>query len=142
MLRRSDRTSLTSKGRSVDLKLEVVPIPVSDVDAAKAFYTEQVGFNLDHDARPTPGMRVVQLTPPGSACSVVIGEGLPLGEPGSVKGVQLVVEDIDAVREQLAGRGVGVGDVQQLGPEGTPGSRFLFFEDPDGNTWSVQELRR
>jgi catechol 2,3-dioxygenase-like lactoylglutathione lyase family enzyme len=126
----------------MDLKLEVVPIPVSDVDAAKAFYTEQVGFNLDHDARPTPGMRVVQMTPPGSACSVVIGEGLPLGEPGSVKGVQLVVDDIDAVREQLAGRGVGVGEVQQLGPEGTPGSRFLFFDDPDGNTWSVQELRR
>jgi catechol 2,3-dioxygenase-like lactoylglutathione lyase family enzyme len=126
----------------VDLKLEVVPIPVSDVDAAKAFYTGQVGFNLDHDARPTPGMRVVQMTPPGSACSVVIGEGLPLGEPGSVKGVQLVVEDIDAVREQLAGRGVGVSEVQQLGPEGTPGSRFLFFEDPDGNTWAVQELKR
>jgi catechol 2,3-dioxygenase-like lactoylglutathione lyase family enzyme len=126
----------------VDLKLEVVPIPVSDVDAAKAFYTEKVGFNLDHDANPTPGMRVVQMTPPGSACSVVIGEGLPLGEPGSVKGVQLVVEDIDAVREQLAGRGVGVSEVQQLGPEGTPGSRFLFFDDPDGNTWAVQELRR
>jgi catechol 2,3-dioxygenase-like lactoylglutathione lyase family enzyme len=126
----------------VDLKLEVVPIPVSDVDAAKAFYTEQVGFNLDHDANPTPGMRVVQMTPPGSACSVVIGEGLPLGEPGSVKGVQLVVEDIDAVREQLAGRGVGVSEVQQLGPEGTPGSRFLFFDDPDGNTWAVQELKR
>jgi len=126
----------------VDLKLEVVPIPVSDVDAAKAFYTGQVGFNLDHDARPTPGLRVVQMTPPGSACSVVIGEGLPLGEPGSVKGVQLVVEDIDAVREQLAGRGVGVSEVQQLGPEGTPGSRFLFFEDPDGNTWAVQELKR
>ena len=126
----------------MDLKLEVVPIPVSDVDAAKAFYTEQVGFNLDHDARPTPGMRVVQMTPPGSACSVVIGEGLPLGEPGSVKGVQLVVDDIDAVRERLAGRGVGVGEVQQLGPEGTPGSRFLFFDDPDGNTWSVQELKR
>ena len=126
----------------MDLKLEVVPIPVSDVDAAKAFYTGQVGFNLDHDARPTPGMRVVQMTPPGSACSVVIGEGLPLGEPGSVKGVQLVVEDIDAVREQLGGRGVGVSEVQQLGPEGTPGSRFLFFDDPDGNTWSVQELKR
>jgi len=126
----------------VDLKLEVVPIPVSDVDVAKAFYTEQVGFNLDHDANPTPGMRVVQMTPPGSACSVVIGEGLPLGQPGSVKGVQLVVEDIDAVREQLAGRGVGVSEVQQLGPEGTPGSRFLFFDDPDGNTWAVQELRR
>ena len=125
----------------MDLKLEVVPIPVSDVDAAKAFYTGQVGFNLDHDARPTPGMRVVQMTPPGSACSVVIGEGLPLGEPGSVKGVQLVVEDIDAVREQLAGRGVGVSEVQQLGPEGAPGSRFVFFDDPDGNTWAVQELR-
>ena len=142
MLQRTDRYTLTSQGRGMDLKLEVVPIPVSDVDAAKAFYTGQVGFNLDHDARPTPGMRVVQMTPPGSACSVVIGEGLPLGEPGSVKGVQLVVEDIDAVREQLAGRGVGVSEVQQLGPEGTPGSRFLFFDDPDGNTWSVQELKR
>jgi catechol 2,3-dioxygenase-like lactoylglutathione lyase family enzyme len=142
MLQRTDRYTLTSQGRGMDLKLEVVPIPVSDVDAAKAFYTEQVGFNLDHDARPTPGMRVVQMTPPGSACSVVIGEGLPLGEPGSVKGVQLVVEDVDTVREQLAGRGVGVGEVQQLGPEGTPGSRFLFFDDPDGNTWSVQELKR
>jgi catechol 2,3-dioxygenase-like lactoylglutathione lyase family enzyme len=126
----------------VDLKLEVVPIPVSDVDAAKAFYTEQVGFNLDHDARPTPGMRVVQMTPPGSACSVVIGEGLPLGEPGSVKGVQLTVEDVDAVRQALAGRGVPVGDVQQLGPEGTPGSRYVFFADPDGNTWAVQEYKR
>jgi catechol 2,3-dioxygenase-like lactoylglutathione lyase family enzyme len=127
----------------MDMRLEVVPIPVSDVDAAKAFYTEQVGFELDHDIRPGEGgMRVVQMTPPGSACSVVIGEGLPLGAPGSVKGVQLVVEDIDAVREELAGRGVGVGDVQQLGPEGTPGSRFLFFEDPDGNVWSVQELKR
>ena len=126
----------------MDLKLEVVPIPVSDVDAAKAFYTEQVGFKLDHDIRPSEGMRVVQMTPPGSACSVVIGEGLPLGAPGSVKGVQLVVEDIDAVREEFAGRGIGVSDVQQLGPEGSPGSRFLFFEDPDGNTWAVQELKR
>jgi catechol 2,3-dioxygenase-like lactoylglutathione lyase family enzyme len=126
----------------MDLKLEVVPIPVSDVDAAKAFYTEQVGFKLDHDIRPSEGMRVVQMTPPGSACSVVIGEGLPLGAPGSVKGVQLVVEDIDAVREEFAGRGIGVGDVQQLGPEGSPGSRFLFFEDPDGNMWAVQELKR
>ena len=126
----------------MDLKLEVVPIPVSDVDAAKAFYTEQVGFGLDHDIRPSEGMRVVQMTPPGSACSVVIGEGLPLGAPGSVKGVQLVVEDIEAVREEFAGRGIGVSDVQQLGPEGSPGSRFLFFEDPDGNTWAVQELKR
>jgi catechol 2,3-dioxygenase-like lactoylglutathione lyase family enzyme len=125
--------------RAMDLKLEVVPMPVSDVDAAKAFYTEKVGFNLDHDIEPGDGMRVVQMTPPGSACSVVIGEGLPLGEPGSVKGVQLVVEGIDAVREALADRGVPIGEVQQLGPEGAPGSRFCFFEDPDGNMWAVQE---
>ena len=124
------------------MKLEVVPMPVSDVDAAKAFYAERVGFHLDHDVRPGGGMRVVQMTPPGSACSVVVGEGLPLGEPGSVKGVQLVVEDVDAVREELAGRGVPVGEVQQLGPEGSPGSRYLFFEDPDGNGWAVQELKR
>ncbi len=123
----------------MDLKLEVVPMPVADVDAAKAFYTEKVGFNLDHDVEPGNGMRVVQMTPPGSACSVVIGVGLPLGEPGSVKGVQLVVEDIDAVREAMAGRGVPIGEVQQLGPEGAPGSRFAFFEDPDGNMWAVQE---
>jgi catechol 2,3-dioxygenase-like lactoylglutathione lyase family enzyme len=123
----------------MDLKLEVVPMPVTDVDAAKAFYTEQVGFNLDHDIEPGPGMRVVQMTPPGSACSVVIGQGLPLGEPGSVKGVQLTVEDIEAVREAMLGRGVPVGEVQQLGPEGAPGSRFCFFEDPDGNGWAIQE---
>jgi catechol 2,3-dioxygenase-like lactoylglutathione lyase family enzyme len=123
----------------MDLKLEVVPMPVSDVDAAKAFYTEKVGFNLDHDIEPGNGMRVVQMTPPGSACSVVIGEGLPLGEPGSVKGVQLVVEDLDAVRAAMAQRGVPIGEVQQLGPEGAPGSRFAFFEDPDGNMWAVQE---
>jgi len=124
------------------MKLEVVPIPVSNVDAAKAFYTDQVGFGLDHDMRPNEAMRVVQMTPPGSAWSVVIGEGLPLGDPGSVKGVQLVVEDIDAVRAALLGRGVAVGDVQQLGPEGSPGSRFCFFGDPDGNQWAVQELKR
>jgi hypothetical protein len=84
----------------------------------------------------------VQLTPPGSSCSVVIGEGLPLGEPGSVKGVQLVVDDVDAAREAFASRGVVVGQVQQLGLEGSPGSRFVFFDDPDGNTWAVQELKR
>ena len=123
----------------MDLKLEVVPMPVADVDAAKAFYTEKVGFNLDHDVEPGNGMRVVQMTPPGSACSVVIGVGLPLGEPGSVKGVQLVVEDIDAVRAAMAERGVPIGEVQQLGPEGAPGSRFAFFEDPDGNMWAIQE---
>jgi catechol 2,3-dioxygenase-like lactoylglutathione lyase family enzyme len=123
----------------MDLKLEVVPMPVSDVDAAKAFYTEKVGFHLDHDVAPVEGMRVVQMTPPGSACSVVIGVGLPLGEPGSVKGVQLTVEDIDAVQEALARRGVPVSEVQQIGPEGTPGSRYCFFQDPDGNGWAIQQ---
>src|SRR5262245_65000998 len=97
----------------MDMKLEVVPMPVRDVDAAKDFYTRQVGFHLDHDAGPSPTMRVVLMTPPGSACSVVIGEGLPLGETGSVKGVQLVVEDIDAVRSELVGRGVGISGVHQ-----------------------------
>ena len=126
----------------MDLKLEVVAIPVSDVDASIAFYGERVGFVLDHDVRPGPGMRVVQLTPPGSACSVVIGEGMPLGEPGSTKGLQLVVEDIDAARAGMAARGVGISEVQQLGPEGMVGSRFAFFADPDGNGWSLQEIRR
>jgi catechol 2,3-dioxygenase-like lactoylglutathione lyase family enzyme len=126
----------------MDLKIEVVPLPVTDVDAAKTYYTDKVGFHLDHDIRPNPTMRVVQMTPPGSACSVVIGEGLPLGEPGSVKGVQLTVEDIDAVRAELAGRGVDVSEIQLLGPEGTPGSRYCFFDDPDGNGWAVQEIKR
>lgn len=124
------------------MKLEVVPLPVRDVDAAKDFYSAKVGFNVDHDISPTASMRIVQMTPPGSACSVVIGVGLPLGEPGSVKGVQLVVEDLDTVRSELAGRGVSISEVQQMGPEGTPGSRFCFFDDLDGNTWAVQEYKR
>lgn len=126
----------------MDMRLEVIGIPVADVDAAKAFYVERVGFRLDHDIRPNEGMRVVQLTPPGSPCSVVIGEGLPLGAPGSTKGMQLVVQDIDAARAALADRGVPISEVQQLGPEGAPGSRFAFFSDPDGNGWSIQEIRR
>jgi catechol 2,3-dioxygenase-like lactoylglutathione lyase family enzyme len=100
------------------------------------------GLHLDHEVRPGPGMRIVQLTPPGSPCSVVIGEGIPLGEPGTTKGVQLVVEDIDAARELLASRGVDITPVQQLGPEGAPGSRFAFFTDPDGNGWSLREIKR
>jgi catechol 2,3-dioxygenase-like lactoylglutathione lyase family enzyme len=126
----------------MEMRLEVVGIPVADVDAAKEFYVGRVGFNLDHEVRPGPGMRVVQLTPPGSPCSVVIGEGIPLGEPGTTKGVQLVVEDIDAARELLASRGVDITPVQQLGPQGAPGSRFAFFTDPDGNGWSLQEIKR
>ena len=125
----------------MDLKLELVLIPVSDVDRAKEFYTERVGFTLDVDHSAGEEFRIVQMTPPGSACSVVIGEGLPLGEPGSIKGVQLVVEDIDEVRRTLADRGVAISDVQQLGPEGTRGSRFAFFDDLDGNTWAIQELK-
>jgi catechol 2,3-dioxygenase-like lactoylglutathione lyase family enzyme len=126
----------------MDFRLEVIGIPVSDVDAAKAFYAEQVGFHVDHDISPAPEMRVVQLTPPGSACSIVIGEGMPLGEPGTTKGAQLVVDDIDAARALLVERGVEITEVQQLGPEGAPGSRFAFFSDPDGNGWSVQEFKR
>jgi len=126
----------------MDYKLEVIGVPVSDVDAALGFYTDQVGFHLDHDVRPGPGMRVAQLTPPGSPTSIVVGQGLPLGEPGTTKGLQLVVDDIDAARAELAARGVQITDVQQLGPEGGPGSRFAFFADLDGNGWSLQEIRR
>jgi catechol 2,3-dioxygenase-like lactoylglutathione lyase family enzyme len=126
----------------MDLKLEVVGLPVRDVDTAVAFYSDQVGFHVDHDIAPSEHVRVVQLTPPGSSCSVVVGTGLPLGEPGSTKGLQLVVEDIDTARRELADRGVEITDVQQLGPEGSPGSRFAFFSDPDGNGWSLQEIKR
>jgi catechol 2,3-dioxygenase-like lactoylglutathione lyase family enzyme len=126
----------------MDLKLEVVGLPVRDVDAAVAFYTDQVGFHVDHDIAPGENMRVVQMTPPGSSCSVVVGTGLPLGEPGSTKGLQLVVEDIDTARRELADHGVEITEVQQLGPEGSPGSRFAFFTDPDGNGWSLQEIKR
>ena len=126
----------------MDYSLEVIGIPVSDVDAAIRFYVDQVGFHLDHDVSQSPGMRVVQLTPTGSPCSVVFGEGMPLGAPGTTKGMQLVVEDIDAARAELSERGVTISDVMQLGPEGMQGSRFAFFEDPDGNGWSLQEIKR
>jgi catechol 2,3-dioxygenase-like lactoylglutathione lyase family enzyme len=118
----------------MDWKLELVAIPVSDVDRAKTFYTDRAGFNADHDFTVSEDLRFVQLTPPGSACSIAIGKGVVEGAPGSVKGVQLVVSDVDAARAELAGRGVDVTDVQEL-----PGGRFIFFNDPDGNRWSVQE---
>ena len=126
----------------MDYRLEVVGIPVSDVDSSLDFYVNRVGFHLDHDIEPGPGMRVAQMTPAGSPTSVVIGRGLPLGDPGSTKGLQLVVADIDAARAELAGNGVEITDVQQLGPEGSSGSRFAFFSDPDGNGWSLQEIKR
>jgi predicted enzyme related to lactoylglutathione lyase len=116
-------------------KLELVAVPVSDVDRAKAFYTEQVGFHADHDHRVNEDLRFVQLTPPGSACSIAIGTGLTKLVPGSLEGLQLVVPDIEAAHAELAGRGVAVGQVQEF-----PWGRFVFFSDPDGNRWAVQQL--
>ena len=119
----------------MDYKLELVAVPVSDVDRAKAFYVEQAGFNADHDHRVSDELRFVQLTPPGSACSITIGTGITDAAPGSVKGLQLVVDDADAAHADLAGRGVEVSDVQDF-----PWGRFVFFSDPDGNGWAVQQI--
>jgi predicted enzyme related to lactoylglutathione lyase len=121
----------------MDYKLELINVPVSDADRAKAFYTEQVGFNADHDHQVSDGLRFIQLTPPGSACSIAIGTGLSDAEPGSVQGLQLVVSDIEAAQAELSGRGVDVGEVQDF-----PWGRFVFFQDPDGNRWAVQEIPR
>ncbi len=118
----------------MDWKLELVAVPVSDVDRAKAFY-ELVGFNADHDHQVSDDLRFVQLTPPGSGCSIAIGTGVSDVEPGSVKGLQLVVSDIEAAHAQLAGSGVEVTDVQDF-----PWGKFVFFSDPDGNGWAVQEI--
>jgi predicted enzyme related to lactoylglutathione lyase len=119
----------------MDWKLELVAVPVSDVDRAKAFYTEQAGFNADHDHRVSDEMRFVQLTPPGSACSIAIGDGIMETPPGSVQGLQLVVSDVEAARSELLERGVEVSDVQTF-----PWGSFVFFSDPDGNGWAVQQL--
>ena len=119
----------------MDWKLELVAIPVSDVDRAKAFYAEKIGFNVDHDHTVGEDLRFVQLTPPGSACSIAFGKGLVEAEPGSVKGMQLVVDDVEAARVQLVERGAGVSDVQDF-----PWGRFVFFSDPDGNEWAIQQL--
>ena len=135
----------------MDYKLELVLVPVSDVDRAKAFYSEQLGFRLDVDHRPNEEFRVVQLTPPGSACSVTIGVGITSSEPGSYRGMHLVVEDIDAARAELVGRGVEVSEIRHMTPQGwepgpDPGhaeyASFADFADPDGNTWVLQEVRR
>jgi predicted enzyme related to lactoylglutathione lyase len=122
----------------MDMKLELVPIPVTDVDRAKAFYTEQLGFIEDVDVRPFEGVRVVQLTPPGSACSVGMGTGVPAyeGEPGSVRALHLVVADIEKARAELVGRGVEVGPVEDVGG----GVKYAGFSDPDGNTLTLQEM--
>ena len=119
----------------MDWKLELVILPVTDVDRAKAFYVEKIGFNADHDQRVNEQLRFVQLTPPGSACSIAFGEGLTTAPPGSVKGLQMVVADARAARKELMDRGLEVGevDVQAWGS-------FIYFSDPDGNSWAVQEL--
>jgi predicted enzyme related to lactoylglutathione lyase len=118
----------------MDWKLELVAIPVSDVDRAKAFYAEKVGFNADHDHRVSDELRFVQLTPPGSACSIVVGTGITDATPGSVRGVQLVVSDVAAARAELVERGVEVSEVQEFA-----WGSFVFFSDPDGNGWAVQQ---
>ena len=122
----------------MDMKLELVPIPVADVDRAKAFYAEQLGFTLDVDVEPAAGVRVVQLTPPGSACSVGFGTGVPAyqGAPGSIRGLHLVVDGIERARDELIERGVEVGAVQDVGG----GVRYAGFEDLDGNGWTLQEM--
>src|SRR5581483_195574 len=118
------------------MRLELIQVPVSDIDRAKEFYVEKVGFHADHDHKVSDEIRFVQLTPPGSACSIAIGQGLgDDAQPGSVRGVQLVVSDIHAARAELAGRGVDVTDVQEF-----PWGSFVFFADPDGNRWSVQAV--
>jgi predicted enzyme related to lactoylglutathione lyase len=119
----------------MDWKLELVAVPVSDVDRAKAFYVDQVGFNADHDHQVSEELRFVQLTPRGSACSIAIGKGVTDAAPGSVRGMQIVVADVAAAREELAGRGVEVSDVQTF-----PWGSFVFFSDPDGNAWALQQI--
>ncbi len=120
----------------MDYKLELIAVPVSDVDRAKAFYVDQAGFNADHDHVLNENLRFVQLTPPGSACSIAIGQGVTDSAPGSMKGLQLVVESAEAAHAELSGRGVEVGEVQDF-----PWGRFVFFSDPDGNAWAVQEIQ-
>jgi predicted enzyme related to lactoylglutathione lyase len=119
----------------MDWRLELIQVPVSDVDRAKAFYTEQVGFKADHDHVVNDQLRFVQLTPPGSACSIALGTGLSTMPPGSVHGLQIVVPDIEEARRELEGRGVEVTEVQEF-----PWGSFVFFDDPDGNGWAVQQL--
>jgi predicted enzyme related to lactoylglutathione lyase len=129
----ADRRSCMMRG--MDWKLELMTVPVSDVDRAKSFYTERVGFHADHDHTVSDELRFVQLTPPGSACSIALGTGLSSMPPGSVQGLQLVVSDVAAARAELAGRGVEVSEVQEF-----PWGSFVFFSDPDGNGWAVQQV--
>ena len=123
------------KQLTMNLKLELVMIPVSDIDRAKAFYVDNLGFNPDHDHTVNPELRFVQLTPPGSACSIAIGNGLVDTAPGSVHGMQLVTDDIEATRADLVARGAPVSEIDDL-----EWGRFIYFSDPDGNQWAIQQL--
>jgi|SRR5579884_243154 len=118
-----------------DMRLELIQVPVSDIDRAKAFYVEKVGFNADHDHQVTDELRFVQLTPPGSACSIALTSGAHQMPPGSVQGLQMVIDDAEATRRELAGRGVQVSEVQEF-----PWGSFVFFSDPDGNGWALQAM--
>jgi catechol 2,3-dioxygenase-like lactoylglutathione lyase family enzyme len=124
-------------GSTMDYRLELVIIPVTDVDRAKAFYADRIGFHVDHDQRVSDDLRFVQLTPVGSGCSIAFGEGLTTAEPGSVRGMQLVVDDADAAHAELVARGAPVSDVKDLA-----WGRFVWFDDPDGNSWAIQQLPR
>ena len=119
----------------MDFRLELVPVPVSDADRALSFYSERAGFVLDNDVTVREGLRFIQLTPPGSGCSIAIGVGITEMEPGSVQGLQLVVDDVEAARNELAGRGVEVSEIEDF-----PWGRFVYFSDPDGNGWAVQQI--
>jgi predicted enzyme related to lactoylglutathione lyase len=122
---------------TMDWKIELIAVPVSDPDRAKKFYSEQVGFNVDHDHKVSDDVRFIQLTPPGSACSIAIGKGLTQAAPGSVEGLQIVVDDADAAYAQLTERGVEASEVQDL-----PWGRMVYFSDPDGNRWALQQIVR
>jgi predicted enzyme related to lactoylglutathione lyase len=121
----------------MDMKLELIPLPISDVERSKAFYVDTVGFHLDHDVQPGNGMRIIQLTPPGSACSIVIGTGMGGADvkPGSVRNIHLVVSDIEEARAVLVKRGLTISSIEDMG-----GVKYAYFSDPDGNTWALQEI--
>jgi predicted enzyme related to lactoylglutathione lyase len=127
-----------AKECDMDMRLELVPLPSHDVERSKSFYIDRVGFTLDHDIEPGNGMRVVQLTPPGSACSIVIGIGISDPASGPVLGLHLVVDDLDVARRTLVGRGVNVSDVSDMGG----GVKYAYFSDPDGNSWALQQITR
>jgi predicted enzyme related to lactoylglutathione lyase len=130
--------TLRERERALDMRLELVPLTTTDVDRSKAFYVDRVGFTLDHDVEPGNGMRVVQLTPPGSACSIVFGVGISEPDAAPVRNLHLVVDDLDVARATLIGNGVDVSDVSDMGG----GVRYAFFSDPDGNSWALQQISR